>query len=228
MTGIYIFTGHFGSGKTETSVNFALKMKEMYKNENRKIALIDMDIVNPFFRSADSKAYLENQGIRVEVPLYANSNVDVPALTPQMEGLIENEDYDVIIDVGGDDIGAKAVGRYSDIIKQRPYQQFFVVNVNRPFTNTIEKAVKIFDEIELTSNINATGFINSGNMMDDTTCSDCLRGNEFALKLAEKKNIPVAYHAITDSIADTMITEYGNIFTEENVIRINRMVKRLF
>ncbi|MBE7065984.1 MAG: hypothetical protein E7385_00350 [Ruminococcaceae bacterium] len=226
MTGVYIFTGHFGSGKTETAVNFALKLKQA--NAHRKIALIDMDIVNPFFRSADSKAALEDMGIRVEVPLYANSNVDVPALTPAMSSLIENTEYDVIIDVGGDDIGAKAVGRYSDIIKERNYHQFFVVNVRRPFTYNLEAALKIFDEIELTSNIKATAIINSANMMEGTSISDCLAGNLLANEIGQVKKIPVAYHAVTDSVADSLIEQYPDIFTEENVIRINRMVKRLF
>ncbi len=228
MSGVYVFTGHFGSGKTETAVNFALKLKNSEGGNNKKIALIDMDIVNPFFRSADSKAALEAQGIRVEIPLYANSNVDVPALTPVMEALIEDEEYDVIIDVGGDDIGAKAVGRYSDVIRQRNYKQFFVVNVKRPFTYNLEAALKIFDEVELTSNIKATGIINSANMMEDTTIDDCLEGYRLACEISEVKNIPVEYHAVTDKIADELIKAHGDIFTDENVIRINRMVKRLF
>ncbi len=228
MTGVYIFTGHFGSGKTETAVNFALKLKNSEYGAHKKIALIDMDIVNPFFRSCDSKDFLEKEGIRVEVPLYANSNVDVPALTPVMSALIEDESYDVIIDVGGDDIGAKAVGRYSDIIKLRNYKQFFVVNVRRPFTVNLEAATKIFDEIEYTSKIKATAIINSANMMEETTVEDCLAGYSLACQLSELKKIPIEYHAVTDAVADALIKKRGDIFTEDNVIRINRMVKRLF
>lgn len=228
MTGVYIFTGHFGSGKTETAVNFALKLKNSEYGAHKKIALIDMDIVNPFFRSCDSKDFLEKEGIRVEVPLYANSNVDVPALTPVMSALIEDESYDVIIDVGGDDIGAKAVGRYSDIIKLRNYKQFFVVNVRRPFTVNLEAATKIFDEIEYTSKIKATAIINSANMMEETTVEDCLAGYSLACQLSELKKIPIEYHAVTDAVADALIKKHGDIFTEDNVIRINRMVKRLF
>ena len=107
-TCVYVFTGHYGSGKTETAVNFALKLKETEKN----VALIDLDIVNPFFRSADAAELLEKAGIRVEIPLFANTNVDIPALTGNMAALIRDEEWNVVLDVGGDDLGAKAVGRY--------------------------------------------------------------------------------------------------------------------
>ena len=129
-TCVYVFTGHYGSGKTETAVNFALKLKETEKN----VALIDLDIVNPFFRSADAAELLEKAGIRVEIPLFANTNVDIPALTGNMAALIRDEEWNVVLDVGGDDLGAKAVGRYSDDIKSRNHVRYFVMNPNRPFT----------------------------------------------------------------------------------------------
>ena len=111
-TCVYSFTGHYGSGKTEAAVNFAVKLKR----QGRNTALIDLDIVNPFFRSADARELLETLGIRTEFPLYANTNVDVPALTGVMGALIRDEAYDVVLDVGGDDLGAKALGRYREDI----------------------------------------------------------------------------------------------------------------
>ena len=130
-TCVYSFTGHYGSGKTEAAVNFAVKLKR----QGRNTALIDLDIVNPFFRSADARELLETLGIRTEFPLYANTNVDVPALTGVMGALIRDEAYDVVLDVGGDDLGAKALGRYrEDILSRKKHLQFFVMNPNRPFT----------------------------------------------------------------------------------------------
>lgn len=223
-TRVYVFTGHYGSGKTETAVNFALKLKE----KSDKVALIDLDIVNPFFRSADAVELLENAGIRVEVPLFANTNVDIPALTGNMAALIRDTQWDVILDVGGDDLGAKAVGRYSDDIKSRDYVQFFVMNPNRPFTKDMESATKIFDEIEAASCIKCGAIVGNTNLLDETTVETVLAGLPLLEEMAKFKGIPIAYHAVTESVADELIEKYGDIFNEENVINISRSVKRLF
>lgn len=223
-TRVYVFTGHYGSGKTETAVNFALKLKQKEKN----VALIDLDIVNPFFRSADACELLREAGISVEVPLFANTNVDIPALTGNMAALIRNEDWNVVLDVGGDDLGAKAVGRYSDDIMSRDYIQFFVMNPNRPFTKDMESATKIFNEIEAASCIKCGALIGNTNLLDETTIDTVLNGLPLLENMANYYKIPIAYHAVTADIADELIKEHSDIFNENNVIRINRTVKRLF
>lgn len=223
-TKIYIFAGHYGSGKTETAVNFALKLRK----NNEKVALIDADIVNPFFRSADAKELLESKGIRVEVPLFANTNIDIPALTANMADLIRDEEWNVIIDAGGDDLGAKAIGRYREDILSRDYIQFFVMNPNRPFTKDAESADKIFREIESASGISFGAIIGNTNLLDETTTQDIIGGLGLLNKIAENKKIPVLYHAVTSSIAEQLILEHSDIFNEENIIKIDRTVKRLF
>lgn len=224
-TCVYIFTGHYGSGKTEAAVNFALKLKRQGKNA----ALIDMDIVNPFFRSADAKALLEGRGIRVETPLYANTNVDMPALTGVMSALIHDESYDLVLDVGGDDLGAKAVGRYrEDILSRENYIQFFVMNPKRPFTKDLRSSAAIYDEIEAASMIKCGGIVNNTNLLDETTPETILDGLRLVNETAALKGVPVRYHAVTAHAADTLIAEHGDIFTEDNVIRIDRTVTRLF
>ena len=142
---LYIFTGHFGSGKTEVAVNFALDLKRT--KPDAKVALIDMDIINPFFRSADARGILEKNGIVVETMLYANTNVDAPALTGRMASIIEDRSSYVILDIGGDDLGARACGYYADIINNRPHTVYFVMNPFRPFTAEPELALKVFREI---------------------------------------------------------------------------------
>lgn len=223
-TKVYIFAGHYGSGKTEAAVNFALKLKR----NNEKVALIDADIVNPFFRSADAKELLEKSGIRVEIPLFANTNIDIPALTANMADLIRDSEWNVVIDAGGDDLGAKAIGRYKEDIILRDYIQFFVVNPNRPFTKDIESANKIYSEIEAASGIKFGAIIGNTNLLDETTTQDILKGLPLLNKIAATKNIPIAYHAITNEIADELIEKYNDLFNEDNIIRIDRTVKRLF
>lgn len=224
-TCVSIFTGHYGSGKTETAVNFARKRKA----EGRNVVLIDLDIVNPFFRSADAADMLRQEGIRVEVPLYANTNVDVPALTASMSAFIKDESYDVVLDVGGDDLGAKAVGRYSDdILARGKYLQFFVMNPKRPFTKDLSAASAIYDEIEASSRLRCGGLINNTNLLDETTPETVLAGLSLVQETAALKGVPVLYHAITASVADELIRQHGEIFNENNVIRMERSVKRLF
>ncbi len=189
---IYIFTGHYGSGKTETAVNFALYLKKM--SPERKVAIIDMDIVNPFFRTADAAKPLEDRGIRVELPLYAQSNVDVPALTPQMEYLIEEKDMDLVLDIGGDDVGAKAVGRYKEAIMKRKYNLFFVFNKNRPFTKDLNSSLKIYREIQESCGIDFTGIVNNTHLLECTTLDTLVQGIPLARELSQKTGVPLAFH----------------------------------
>lgn len=227
QNGIYIFTGHYGSGKTETAVNFALKLRSKSKNSN--IALIDLDIVNPFFRSADAKNMLEAEGIRVETPLYANTNVDIPALTGAMGDIIRDENYSVVLDIGGDDLGAKAVGRYSDdILARGSYEQYFVINPYRPFTKSIELASEIYDEIQASAALRCTGIVSNINLLDETVIETVMAGLPLVNSLASLKNVPVSYHAVTAKCAQELINKYPDIFTRDNVITIERTVRRLF
>ncbi len=195
---IYIFTGHYGSGKTEIAVNFAFHLKRMASE--RKVAIIDMDIVNPFFRTADATKPLEDSGIRVELPLYAQSNVDVPALTPQMEYLIEEKDTDLVLDIGGDDVGAKAVGRYKEAIMKRKYNLFFVLNKNRPFTKDLHSSLKIYREIQESCGIDFTGIVNNTHLLECTTLETLIQGIPLARELSQKTGVPLAFHCAFSSV----------------------------
>ena len=224
-TCVYSFTGHYGSGKTEAAGNFAMKLER----QGRNTALIDLDIVNPCFRSADARELLETLGIRTEIPLYANTNVDVPALTGVMGALIRDEAYDVVLDVGGDDLGAKALGRYrEDILSRKKHLQFFVMNPNRPFTKDLPSASRIYDEIEAASGMRCDALVGNTNLLEDTTPEIVLAGLPLLNQLAGQKHVSIAYHAVTEAAADALLKEHGELFREENIIRINRTVKRLF
>src|SRR5690554_6753379 len=142
---ISIFTGHFGSGKSEVSVNFAIKLSQL-KN---KVAVVDLDIVNPYFRAVDAKKLLLDNNIKVVSPMYANTNVDVPALPPEINSLFEDRSYNVVFDVGGDDLGARALARYNEELLNEGYEMYLVVNTKRQDTNTDSKIIQMAKEIEI-------------------------------------------------------------------------------
>ncbi len=219
---VYAFTGHFGSGKSEVAINFAINLKK--NNPDRKVALIDLDIINPFFRSADAKAALENQGILVEIPSYANTNVDVPAITGKMGAVIDDESYDVILDIGGDDLGARAIGYYSDRIAKREHIIFFVVNKNRPFTKNKELACKIYDEVENSSLLKIDGLINNTNLLEMTDAGTVLSGLPLMKEICEEKNIPLMFSAANKSLCN----ELTKHIPEDEILPLDEYVKLLW
>lgn len=222
---IYIFTGHYGSGKTEVAVNFAFYLKKL--SPERKVAIIDMDIVNPFFRTADAAKPLEDRGIRVELPLYAQSNVDVPALTPQMEYLIEEKDTDLVLDIGGDDVGAKAVGRYKEAIMKRKYNLFFVLNKNRPFTKDLNSALKIYREIQESCGIDFTGIVNNTHMLEYTTLETLKQGIPLARELSQKTGVPLAFHCAFSRVLSNAEPEEVKTI-QEPVLPMEEYIKLLW
>ncbi|MBA1336341.1 MAG: hypothetical protein HPY66_2776 [Firmicutes bacterium] len=194
---IRIITGHYGSGKTEFAVNYTIKLSE----EGKKVAIADMDIVNPYFRSREKKAYMEKLGIRVVAPLEGAANADIPALPAEIYALMQDSSYDVVLDVGGDAVGAKALGRYFDYLSRGGYDMLIVVNANRPNTGSPESVVRYIEEIERAARIPATGLINNTHMLRETTLDDVLRGQEVVEEVSRVKNLPVKYISAVESVA---------------------------
>lgn len=218
---INIFCGHFGSGKTEIAVNYALKLNEARGNT----AIADIDIVNPFFRTADAKKTLEQLGIKVILPVYANTNVDVPALPAELNALIENSIYNVVLDVGGDDLGAKAIGRYSKDISVQDYNFYIVVNTNRPLTNEAGKIIKMIDEIEHSAALKTTGLINNANFLQATTYEDIKRGYDILHEVSNKLKTEIAFSCIdldsaaVEQLNEENIKDIGDIlFLKRNIL----------
>jgi hypothetical protein len=186
---ISIFTGHFGSGKTEVAVNYAIKLSEL----SNKVAIVDFDIVNPYFRTTDAKHDLENRGIWVVTPMYANTNVDVPALPPEINTLFEKKEYKVVFDIGGDDLGARVLSRYNNEILADDYEMFFVINTRRPMTDTIEKIEEMMMDIEFSSRLKITALVNNTNLLQATTADDIMEGRDIIEKISCKFGIPIAF-----------------------------------
>lgn len=188
---INIFTGHFGSGKTEVAVNYALKLAEAHY----KTAIVDFDIVNPYFRTADAKEELEKNNIWVILPMYANTNVDVPAIPSEIYSLFQKKEYKAVLDVGGDDLGAKAVSRFKEEILSDDYEMFFVINTRRGMTDTPEKILEMIALVEDSANIKVTRLINNSNLLEETTPEIILEGNGIISEVSEKLGIPLSITA---------------------------------
>ena len=166
MKRVTLFCGHYGSGKSNIAVNYA----EMIASSGMPVVLADIDIVNPYFRSADSRKELEEAGVKVISLPFANSNVDLPALPQEVYGLVQRRDIHAVLDVGGDDRGALALGRFVPyILEENDYDMLFVVNFHRPLTTDAESAFEVLREIESASGLRFTGIVNNSNLGEETT-----------------------------------------------------------
>ena len=184
---ITVITGHYGCGKTNVSVNLALRQAK----RTGSVAVVDLDIVNPYFRTADFGELFADNGIRLVTPMYANSNLDIPALSFDLAGIIDQSDS-VIIDVGGDPEGAAALGRYSDVLGNRKdLGLYYVVNKYRYLTSTPEEAVELLREIEAVGTVPCSGIINNSNLGKLTDNNIVAESVEYAKEVAKAVGVPV-------------------------------------
>jgi uncharacterized protein YfiM (DUF2279 family) len=183
---ITIITGHYGSGKTNTSANLAMRLAR----EGQAVSVVDLDIVNPYFRTADFKELFAGANINLIASKYANSGLDIPALTFDVAGIIEGNHY-TIIDVGGDDEGAKALGRYAPKLNAVGYEMYYVINKYRFLTRTAEEAAALMREIEAASGLKCTGLINNSNLGANTAQEDIDASLPFANEVAELTGLPL-------------------------------------
>ena len=198
---IDIITGHFGSGKTEFSINYSIYMAQ----KGLKVALIDLDIVNPFFRTAEVKDILENMGIRVIVPNFAGTAVDVPSLPADIYSVFDDDSYDkIIFDVGGDDLGAVALGRYQSKIIQHPYEMYYVINVKRPLSSTEDQIIEMLESIEKSSRLKVGHIINNTNLSYETTVEDLIEGQHIIDRVSKDVDIPITYVIGKKNIIDQL------------------------
>lgn len=197
MKRVNIFCGHYGSGKTNIAINYAVYLKK----QGLDVSIADIDIVNPYFRTKDSEDELNKKGIEVISLPFANTNVDLPALPAEVYSLVQNKSKYAVFDVGGDDRGAYALGRYvPSILEENNYNMFFVANFYRPLTQTAEEALEVIREIESACAIPFTGIINNSNLGEETTAEDIFRTVKEAEKLSRISGLPLEMTTCDESI----------------------------
>lgn len=186
---ITVIAGHYGVGKTNLALNVAIDSAAC----GRRVTLIDLDVVNPYFRSSDYRAGLEKKGVTLIAPVYAGSNLDVPSLSGAIEPALEDADENniVIVDAGGDDAGATALGRFADVIGKKAYNMYYVINRNRNLTQEPQEAVELLKRIEAVSGLEATGVINNSHLKELTTGETLEQSVGFARQSAERIGKPL-------------------------------------
>lgn len=193
-----LFAGHYGSGKTNIAVNYAFSLAR----EGKRVCIADLDIVNPYFRTKDSEKELSEMGIDLVSPKYANSNVDLPALPPESYRLVKDRSVYGIMDIGGDDRGAYALGRFApSILEENDYRMAFVANMYRPLTATPEDALEIMREIECAAGISFTCIVNNSNLGCETTAQTVRDSFEYIDKLCALSSLPLWMHTATEEVA---------------------------
>ena len=198
-----LFAGHYGSGKTNIAVNYAYKLAR----EGKQVCIADLDIVNPYFRTKDSERELNELGIKLVSPQYANTNVDLPALPAESYRLVQDKSSYGIMDIGGDDRGAYALGRFAAAIKsENNFRMAFVVNCYRPLTSTVDDAITIMREIEAACGLQFTCIVNNSNLGEETERSTVLDSLPFIAELSEKTGLEVWMHTAEEGLAG-QITE---------------------
>ena len=203
-----LFAGHYGSGKTNIAVNYALKLAA----EGKDTYIADLDIVNPYFRTKDSAKELEEAGVKLISPQFANSNVDLPALPAEAYRLVTDQNIYGIMDIGGDDRGAYALGRYVPSIKEEGnYRMIFVANACRPLTRTPEEALEVMREIEAACGLQFTDLINNTNLGTETTPEIVLGAADYMARLSELSGLPIFATTAERNVAKALDGKLENV-----------------
>ena len=205
---ITVFAGHYGSGKTNIAVNYALGIAGL----GRKTAIADIDIVNPYFRTKDSERVLKDAGIRLISSEYANTNVDTPALPADIYSVFADKSVTAVVDVGGDDRGALALGRYVPYMKQEDdYEMLYVINKYRYLTADAASAVEIMHEIETAAGVNFTGIVNNSNIGEETTADSVLASCKYANEIAHLTGLDIKMTTVKYELISELSGKIDNL-----------------
>ena len=206
---VTLFAGHYGSGKTNLALNYALWLRR----QGLKVTVADLDIVNPYFRTKDWEAMLNAAGIDLISSKYANSNLDIPAMPAEVYSLVEDRSIHAVMDIGGDDRGALALGRYAPaILEENDYEMLFVTNRARPLTRTVADTIQVMREIEEACGLPFTGLINNSNLGPDTTVQDVLDSVQYIEDLSRATGLPVKMTCVRKDLAPQLAEQIDAVF----------------
>lgn len=214
---ITVITGHFGSGKTEISINLALEAGKT----NATTAVADLDIVNPYYRARDAWEIFDQNGIELIAPAKRLAAADLPIVPGDMSRVIYDPAYKLIVDAGGDKDGATALGQFYNDWKEMKPEVLFILNANRPYVSTLEGAVETLQKIESASRLKITGIINNSNVGSETTIQDVENGLILSKELSHTLGIPLLYSMVPQHLSG----ESARIETESPVKVISRYLK---
>lgn len=208
MKRITLFAGHYGSGKTNIAVNYALKLRQ----QGLEVAVADLDIVNPYFRTKDSEKELKEAGIRLICSEFASSNVDLPSLPQDIYSVIDDRSEYAVMDIGGDDRGAYALGRYSEsIVRENDYEMYLVINMYRPLTRDAYSTLEVMNEIEKAASMKFTAIINNSNLGEETTAQDVLSSLKYADEVSKLTGLPVAMTTVKKTLYKELYGKADNL-----------------
>lgn len=218
MKRITLFAGHYGSGKTNIAVNYAFKLRQ----QGLEVAVADLDIVNPYFRTKDSEKELKEAGIRLICSEFASSNVDLPSLPQDIYSVIDDRTEYAVMDIGGDDRGAYALGRYSEsIVRENDYEMYLVINMYRPLTRDAYSTLEVMNEIEKAASMKFTAIINNSNLGEETTAQDVLDSLKYADEVSKLTGLPVVMTTVKKALYKELYGKVDNMLPLTLQAKIN-------
>lgn len=201
MSRIKIVTGHFGSGKTEIAINLA--------TEHKNSIIVDLDTVNPYYRTAEHKEKLQNMGVEVIASEFAATNVDIPTLPAEIIKVFTS-DKPSVIDVGGDDDGAFALGRYKNFFDENSYEMYFVICGTRPLTKTADEVLELMQNIESASRLKITHLINNTHLAQFTDEETVLKGQVLCEEVSKKTGLPIIFTTAPEGVYEKVKDKIAN------------------
>ena len=213
-----IIIGAYGSGKSEIAVNMSLAQRKALPD--KKLLIADLDLVNPFYRSSDCASALEAEGIRLVTPMYAGSNVDAPVLPPDMYVIFDDESYQGIFDIGGEDMGALVLGSLKKRIENTDAVIYMAVNTLRPFTSDAEQIAIMTNELAAAAGFKIDGYLNNTNLLEETTSDMLVEGEAKILEASKITGIPLVANCVME---DVQIPD--GVLADRELFRMNRKIR---